>query len=213
MPAFQYRARGQRGDAIDGVIEAASTDLAATRLIEGGLTPIDIQPVKEKVGMNSDLAELFPAKVEAIDLIQFGRQMYSLIKAGVPLVSALSGLASNTRNRTLAKTLAAVIESLGAGWELSASLAQHPKIFSVFYVSLVRVGETSGQLEEVFRQLLFRNNGAWRIHFAIDGNKEIYLRGRVEAEHADESTLQFVFGEVYKLVELAFRPLLDAGYR
>lgn len=153
MPAFQYRARGQRGDAIDGVIDAASTDLAATRLIEGGLTPIDIQPVKEKVGVNSDLAELFPAKVEAIDLIQFSRQMYSLIKAGVPLINALTGLASNARNRSLAKTLTAVIESLGAGWDLSASLAQHPKVFSVFYVSLVRVGETSGQLEEVFRQL------------------------------------------------------------
>jgi len=153
MPAFQYKARGQRGDAIEGVIEAASTDLAATRLIEGGLTPIAIHPVQETVGMSTDLAELFPVRVEAIDLIQFSRQMYSLLKAGVPILSALSGLASNTRNRTLAKTLAEVIESLHAGWELSASLAQHPKVFSVFYISLVRVGETSGQLEEVFRQL------------------------------------------------------------
>jgi MSHA biogenesis protein MshG len=153
MPAFQYRARGQRGDAIEGVIDAASTDLAATRLIEGGLTPIDKQPVQDAVGMSTHLADLFPARVEAIDLIQFSRQMYSLLKAGVPILSALSGLASNTRNRTLAKTLTGVIESLHAGWDLSASLAQYPKVFSVFYVSLVRVGETSGQLEEVFRQL------------------------------------------------------------
>ncbi len=153
MPAFQYRARGQRGDAIEGVIEAASSDLAATRLIEGGLTPIDIQPVRETVGMGTDMADLFPVRVEAVDLIQFSRQMYSLLKAGVPILSALSGLANNARNRTLAKTLAGVIENLGAGWDLSASLAQYPKVFSVFYVSLVRVGETSGQLEEVFRQL------------------------------------------------------------
>jgi len=153
MPAFQYKARGQRGDAIEGVIDAASTDLAATRLIEGGLTPVDIQPVQETATMSADLADLFPVKVEALDLIQFSRQMYSLIKAGVPILSALSGLADNTRNRTLAKTLAGVIESLHAGWDLSASLAQYPKVFSVFYVSLVRVGETSGQLEEVFRQL------------------------------------------------------------
>jgi MSHA biogenesis protein MshG len=153
MPVFHYRARGQRGDAIDGVIDAASTDLAATRLIEGGLTPIDIKPVQETAGMGTDLADLFPPRVEAIDLIQFSRQMYSLIKAGVPILSALSGLAGNARNRTLAKTLGSVIESLGAGWDLSTSLAQHPKVFSVFYVSLVRVGETSGRLEEVFRQL------------------------------------------------------------
>ena len=82
MPAFQYRARGQRGDAIEGVIDAASSDLAATRLIEGGLTPIEIQPVREKVGMGTDMADLFPVRVEAVDLIQFSRQMYSLLKAG-----------------------------------------------------------------------------------------------------------------------------------
>lgn len=153
MPSFQYKARGQRGDAIEGVIEAASTDLAASRLLEGGLTPVDIQPVQEAAGMNTDLADLFPPRVEAVDMIQFSRQMYSLLRAGVPILSALSGLASNTRNRTLAKTLTGVIENLQAGWDLSSSLAQYPKVFSVFYVSLVRVGETSGRLEEVFSQL------------------------------------------------------------
>jgi MSHA biogenesis protein MshG len=153
MPAFKYRARGQRGDAIEGVIEAASSDLAATRLIEGGLTPIDIDEVQDKVGMSSDLADLFPPEVKLVDLIQFSRQMHSLLRAGVPILSALNGLANNARNRTLAKTLAGVIESLEAGRDLSSSLSQYPKIFSVFYISLVRVGETSGRLEEVFRQL------------------------------------------------------------
>ncbi len=153
MPAFQYRARGQRGDAIEGVIEAASTDLAATRLIKGGLTPIDIRAVEEKVGMSTDLADLFPPRVTLIDLVQFSRQMHSLLKAGVPILNALTGLAANMRNRTLAKTLTGVIESLEAGRDFSSSLSQYPDVFSVFYVSLVRVGETSGRLEEVFRQL------------------------------------------------------------
>lgn len=153
MPAFQYKARGQRGDAIEGVIEAASTDLAATRLIEGGLTPIDIRTVEEKVGMSTDLADIFPPKVTLIDMVQFSRQMHSLLKAGVPILSALTGLATNVRNRTLGKTLAGVIESLEAGRDFSSSLSQYPDVFSVFYVSLVRVGETSGRLEEVFRQL------------------------------------------------------------
>jgi MSHA biogenesis protein MshG len=153
MPSFQYRARGQRGDAIEGVIEAGSTDLAATRLIEGGLTPIDIQPLKERVGMRTDLGDLFPPEVRLVDLIQFSRQMHSLLKAGVPILSALHGLTRNTRNRTLAKTLGGVIESLEAGRDLSSALSLYPKVFSVFYISLVRVGETSGQLEQVFRQL------------------------------------------------------------
>ena len=153
MPTFQYKARGQRGDAIEGVIEAASTDLAASRLIEGGLTPVDIQPLKQKTGMSTDIADLFPAKVQLVDLIQFSRQMHSLMKAGVPILSALSGLAAHTVNRTLAKTLTGVMESLQAGRDLSSSMAQFPAVFSVFYISLVRVGETSGQLEEVFQQL------------------------------------------------------------
>ena len=153
MPSFQYRARGQRGDAIEGVIEAGSTDLAATRLIEGGLTPIDIQPLEERVGMRTDLGDLFPPEVRLVDLIQFSRQMHSLLKAGVPILSALHGLTRNTRNRTLAKTLGGVIESLEAGRDLSSALSLYPKVFSVFYISLVRVGETSGQLEQVFRQL------------------------------------------------------------
>jgi MSHA biogenesis protein MshG len=153
VPSFQYKARGQRGDAIEGVIEAGSTDLAATRLIEGGLTPIDIQPLEERVGMRTDLADLFPPEVKLVDLVQFSRQMHSLLKAGVPILSALHGLTRNTRNRTLAKTLGGVIESLEAGRDLSSALSLYPKVFSVFYISLVRVGETSGQLEQVFRQL------------------------------------------------------------
>ena len=153
MPAFQYKARGHRGDAIEGVIEAASTDVAATRLIEGGLTPIDIHPVEDKIGLSRDLKDLFPPKIELVDLIQFSRQMYSLMKAGVPILSALNGLSTNAKNRTLGHTLAGVIENLEAGRDLSSSLARYPDVFSVFYVSLVRVGETSGQLDEVFHQL------------------------------------------------------------
>lgn len=67
--------------------------------------------------------------------------------------------------------------------------------------------------QEVFRQLLFRNYDAWRVHFAVDKDSQIYLRGRIEAELADEGTLQYVFAEIYQLIELSFRLLLDAGYR
>lgn len=153
MPSFQYKARSHRGEAIEGVIEAGSSDLVASRLIEGGLTPIDIQLAEEKIGMRTDLADIFPPEVKLVDLITFSRHMYSLLKAGVPILSALTGLANNSHNRTLAKTLTGVITSLEAGRDLASSLSQYPKVFSVFYVSLVRVGETSGQLEQVFRQL------------------------------------------------------------
>ena len=90
-----------------------------------------------------------------MDLIQFSRQMHSLLRAGVPIMSALSGLATNTKNPTLMKAIAGVGEGLGAGRDLATSLSQYPNIFSLFYISLVRVGETTGQLEEIFQQLAY----------------------------------------------------------
>lgn len=68
------------------------------------------------------------------------------------------------------------------------------------------------RVEEVYRQLLFRNHRAWRVHFAIDRDGEIYLFGRVDVVHATEETLQYVFAEIYGLVDLSFRPLIRAGF-
>ena len=158
MALFQYKARGSRGDAVEGTLEAASSDAAASRLMEGGLTPVDIVAATEAKGaggLNRDLNDIFPPKVGLADLIQFSRQMHSLLRAGVPILTALTGLAGNTRNPTLAKAITDINASLGAGRDLASSLSQHPRIFSLFYVSLVRVGETTGQLEEIFEQLGF----------------------------------------------------------
>lgn len=66
---------------------------------------------------------------------------------------------------------------------------------------------------EVYRQLLFRNHRAWRTHFAIDRDGEIYLVGRVDVAQATEETIQYVFAEIYGLVDLSFRPLIRAGFR
>ena len=68
------------------------------------------------------------------------------------------------------------------------------------------------RVEEVYRQLLFRNHRAWRVHFAIDKDGEIYLFGRVDVAHATEEILDYVFAEIYGLVDLSFRPLIRAGF-
>lgn len=155
MAVFEYKARGPRGDAILGNMESASADSVAARLIEGGLTPIDIRPAREKRGVSNDLASYFPQPVRIVDLIQFSRQMHSLTRAGVPILSALAGLTATTRNRTLAHTLAEVRQMLEAGHDLASALNQHPKVFSPFYVAMIRVGETSGRLQDIFQQLAY----------------------------------------------------------
>ncbi|MEZ5542579.1 MAG: type II secretion system F family protein [Pseudomonadota bacterium] len=155
MPLFSYKARGVHGDAIEGTIDAGTPDLAAARLIESGLTPVEVNPFVEKLSLGSNLETLFSPPVRNADLIQFSRQMYSMLRAGVPIFRAVSGLASTTGNRSLAQTLHRVAADLETGHPLSDAFAHHPRVFSLFYVSLVRVGETSGKLTEIFQQLAF----------------------------------------------------------
>lgn len=153
MPLFQYKARGHRGDAIEGSIEAVSSDAVASQLLESGLTPIYINPAKIGVSAEIDFKKFFVEKVTDTDIIQFSRQMYSLTKAGVPMLSALHGLSQSTKNVTLAETIRNVTTSLEAGRDLATSFSEHPEIFSLFYVSMIRIGETTGKLDEIFIQL------------------------------------------------------------
>ncbi len=155
MPVFRYKARGDHGDAIEGTIDAGSTDAAAARLMDSGMTPVDIRLYVEKSNLQSSFNELFKKKVEANDLIQFSRQMHSMLRAGVPIFRAISALETTTANLTLQQTLQRVGDSLESGRALSESLGQHPDIFSMFYISMVRVGEASGHLEAIFQQLAF----------------------------------------------------------
>jgi MSHA biogenesis protein MshG len=79
--------------------------------------------------------------------------MYTLSKAGVPIMRALAGLQESATNPTLRAVIADLRVSLDAGRELSSAMRKHPDVFSTFYVSLVRVGETTGKLEETFNRL------------------------------------------------------------
>ena len=155
MPMYSYSARGVHGNAIDGTIEADSTDTAAKRLIESGLTPIDIQSYVESASIISKLNLLLLPKIENTDLIQFSRQMHSMLRAGIPIFRAVTGLAETTSNVRLTNTLRDVMHTLESGLTLTEALGQHPKVFSNFFVSLVRVGETTGKLQEIFKQLAF----------------------------------------------------------
>ncbi len=83
----------------------------------------------------------------------FSRQMYTLLKAGVPILRALAGLQESTFNATLKGVIEAIRLDLEAGKELSSALQRHQKIFGDYYISLVRVGETTGLLDEVFLRL------------------------------------------------------------
>lgn len=153
MSLFIYKARSQHGDAVEGSMEANSTDIVASHLMDNGMTPITIDPALKKIDNAIHWEKLFSEKVAAEDLIQFSRQMHSLLKAGVPILSALAGLSRSTKNKTFKQVVLDISLSLEAGRDLATSMREHPGVFSVFYVSMIRIGEATGKLDIIFRQL------------------------------------------------------------
>jgi len=155
MPLFAYRGRGARGELVTGTIEAADQGAVADQLFTTGVTPVDITQTQalSDSGEPGWLAKLSEPRVTLVDIMLFSRQMYTLLKAGVPILRSLAGLQESATNPTLRHVIAELRISLDAGRELSAAMRQHPQVFSGFYVSVVRVGEATGQLDEAFNRL------------------------------------------------------------
>ncbi|HEX4943232.1 MAG TPA: type II secretion system F family protein [Usitatibacteraceae bacterium] len=153
MPQFAYKGRNARGEAVDGVLDSATAASVADQLMAGGVTPVEIKPGRPaETGGDVDRS-LFRPKVGPMDVLLFSRHLYTLLKAGVPIMSALGGLRDSATNAAFRELLADVQESLDAGRELSAALGRHAKVFTPFYVAMVRVGEMTGMLHEIFLRL------------------------------------------------------------
>lgn len=157
MPNFAYRGRNAAGEIVQGIMEGATAGAVADLLVGKGTTPMEIKPTTaaleradNDLGMNRSV---FRQKVEHMDVLLFSRQIHTLLRAGVPIMRALAGLQESSTNSAMRGVLQDVRESLDSGRELSLSLARHPKVFSPFYLSMVRVGEMTGRLEEVFIRL------------------------------------------------------------
>lgn len=156
MAHYRYRGRDGTGGAVEGMLEAANSDAVASQLINSGITPIDITEQRETGGGDvlADLRRVLTAEQPGLeDLILFSRQMYTLMRAGVPINQAMSGLARSTRNETLAEVLREVQADLESGREFSTALGRHPKIFSSLFVNTIRIGENTGRLDEALIKL------------------------------------------------------------
>lgn len=157
MANFSYRGRSSGGGLVNGSLEAMSASAVADQLLLQGITPLEIKPAPKQedgAGLKFNLT-LFAEKVRHVDVLLFSRQIYTLLKAGVPIMRALAGLQESSSNGAMKRLLQEVRESLDSGRELSASLARHPTVFPPFYLSMVRVGEMTGRLEEIFLRLFY----------------------------------------------------------
>ena len=157
MPYFAYKARNARGELITGILEGLDTGAVADQLFGSGATPIEIHPSKKgpasKDGDEGLWARITRKKVTSMDVQLFSRQIYTLLKSGVPIMRGLAGLQESAINKSFARVIKDLRESLDAGRELSNAMARHPLVFNTFYLSMVRVGEMTGRLEEVFLRL------------------------------------------------------------
>ena len=157
MAVFSYKGRSVRGELVQGTLEGADTGVIAGQLFNIGITPIEIEPTRRVAEVTAKsfllLSSRKKKKIGPLDLILFSRQMYTLLKAGVPIMRALAGLQESAQNPTFAAILQDLREALDSGLELSIAMRRHPKIFSSFYISMVQIGEMTGMLEETFLRL------------------------------------------------------------
>jgi MSHA biogenesis protein MshG len=154
VPVYKYHGRTARGDAVGGSLESDSAEALATHLFARGITPTEIKPVAASENAAQDLwRRLGGGQPSLTDQILFSRQMYSISKAGLPLLRGLQSIAASTPNAVLRETLGAVLEHLQGGRELSFAFSRFPDVFSRFYVSVIKVGESSGTLETAFLRM------------------------------------------------------------
>ncbi|GIX22272.1 MAG: MSHA biogenesis protein MshG [Gammaproteobacteria bacterium] len=154
MPRYRYRARRADGAPVEGVIEAADLDAAAGQLLDGGLIPLALdEQAAEDRPWGGVRAWFGRDRPHPDTLILFSRQCHALLRAGVPIIRGLRLLADSSRDPVFARVIEAISDDLESGLELSVALARHPDVFSPLYVNMVRVGETSGRLDEAFAHL------------------------------------------------------------
>lgn len=155
MSQFRYTGRDARGQKISGTLEANSPEAAAGELLARQITPLTVEAERAaEVDVMAVLREKLRRKrVDLEELIIFCRQMYSLAKAGVPIIRAIAGLAESNRNLYFRDVLQQVRSDLESGQSMAVALHAHPKVFNRLFVSMISVGENTGQLDQAFRQL------------------------------------------------------------
>lgn len=165
MASYNYSARNPSGALVKGSVDAANQNAAAQAILSRNLIPVKIlvakrighpqknknkSSAKKKIGLNVDI---FSPNVKIADLVIFSRQMNSLMKSGIPILRAVNGLAETSSSVKMTEALEDIADQLERGRTFSSALNLHPKIFDQLFVSIVHVGENTGQLDVAFRQL------------------------------------------------------------
>ncbi len=197
MSNFAFKGRNGRGELVEGVVDAASSDAVAAQLIAGGVVPVSIEATTEAVstaGSGGWLQALLARPVTMDDTLVLTRQFYTLQKAGVPILRSLAGLEASTSHPGIVSLLQDVRASLDQGRELATAFGRHPAVFSSFFIAMTRVGEMTGRLTEVFQRL------AEHLEFELD------IRARIKQALRYPAMVMIAMGIALVVINLFVLP-------
>ncbi len=157
MATYSYKATDYSGKVITGTLEAAEERQAVALLQGMKYIPIRVSPVKmNHGGLDADLSRgvtAFFNRISTKDVVAFTQDLSTLLEAGVPLDRALAILINVTRNDKFKGIVRDILKNVQGGSYLSNALARYPRVFSSFYVSMVRAGEAGGVMEGILKRL------------------------------------------------------------
>jgi type II secretory pathway component PulF len=145
---FEYKAKDGSGRTISGVMEADSEDALADQLDTQNLFLVEAGPAK-----NRESSRKRGGRVRARQILNFTLDLSTVLSAGIPITEGLSDLAKASEHSNLQAIIEDVLNSINSGSSLSAAFERHPQVFDTLYVSIVRAGETSGNLDRVLADL------------------------------------------------------------
>lgn len=155
MELYQYQGRNKRGDIMEGTVESSNPEGVVNWMMSSGISPISVRlkvdPLKNQPYWLRALQG--QKKLNKTDLLMLTRQFGTLLKAGIPMLQAVTGLKNSSHQPEMSKLLGSLHASLDKGSELSAAMARHPDFFDDYYINMIKVGESAGKLDEVFARL------------------------------------------------------------
>ena len=143
---FSYTARTEQGEIKKGDIEASSKRIALNILEKYGFYVTSLKKIGKKTILNIELA--FVKGVSQKDVVAFTRQFGVMLKSAIPLVRALRSQAGQTSNQKFSEIILKMAEGIETGSSLSQVMSAHPKIFSTFFVSIIKSGEATGKVAD-----------------------------------------------------------------
>jgi type IV pilus assembly protein PilC len=156
MPTFKYQAKDARGKTVNGTVNARSQADVLGDLRRRNLVVLNVkQSGQGLAAVNQQLFKKKPPKpqIKRDDLVVWTRQLSTMISSGIPLLESLEILKEQSKNPGFTRAMDEIIEMIRSGSDLSAALEKFPKVFTEIFVSMVRAGEISGQLDEILQRL------------------------------------------------------------